>query len=196
MADEGRGDIVPECKQVEVNRQVALLRKGVAKAGGSAEVMVDWATSLRTTVAKGRLRAELAEAFAFLQPKLPMAPLGITCPVRPLGVLQEASKIAGTRVVHTGGTLGMLKLDACAYEHPQLSRIEFILKEHWNGAPESLTRMLGTIMINADMWGQEKMEGLIRAGSDAEPRPYITETVLRPEEQSQHCSPSVCVCVY
>ena len=56
--------------RVEVNRQVALLRKGVAKAGGSAEATVDWETNLRTMVAKGRLRAELAEAFAFLQPKL------------------------------------------------------------------------------------------------------------------------------
>ena len=90
----------------------------------------------------------------------------------------------------TGGALGWLNLSVSAYDQVPLKRIEHILREHWSGRAESIPTMLGSVIINSDLWDQGDTVNLIRASCDAEQGP---QTVAQPLRLSTAASSTSCV---
>lgn len=62
----------------------------------------------------------------------------------------------------------MINLKAEAYVYTQYSRIEWAFKQFWTGRPADIGTMIGTVLINADMWDKGDLTKLVRASNDSE----------------------------
>ena len=78
--------------KVEVNRQIAHLRQAATKAQPDKPSTVDWEDKLELLLTSGNFKAELNQAYDFLQNALPTKAAGAACAVRPVAVLEEAAK--------------------------------------------------------------------------------------------------------
>jgi hypothetical protein len=83
--------------KVEANRQIAQLRQAATKTKPDKPSTVDWEDKLELLLTSGNFKAELNQAYDFLQKELPTKAAGAACAVRPAAVLQEAAKM-GTPV--------------------------------------------------------------------------------------------------
>lgn len=77
---------------MEVNRQVAQLRQAATKTKPDTPSTVDWEDKLELLLTSGNFKAELNQAYDFLQNALPTKAAGAACAVRPAAVLEEAAK--------------------------------------------------------------------------------------------------------
>lgn len=83
--------------RMEVNRQIAQLRRAATSTKSDTPSTVDWQGTLELLLTSGNFKAELKQAYDFLEPQLPTKAAGAACAVRPTAVLQEAGK-TGTPV--------------------------------------------------------------------------------------------------
>ena len=83
--------------KMEANRQVAQLRKAATSTKSDTPSTVDWEVTLELLLTSGNFKAELKQAYDFLQHQLPTKAAGAACAVRPAAVLQEAAR-TGTPV--------------------------------------------------------------------------------------------------
>lgn len=128
-------------------------------------VEVDLEGKFSSIVRSGQLNTMLVEALALLQCSIPPTPAGSSCHVLAPEAVSEALK--STTVVTTGGSLSQLRLDIPAYPVWQAKRIELVIQK-WDKRPSSITELVGTIKINADMWDQTAPDQLCRASNDSE----------------------------
>ena len=109
----------------------------------------------------------------WLQGLLPLSAAGQRCLVRPASEIKKIIQdSAQTKTVQSGGTLSMLNLSRRAFPRINTAKVLFVLKS-WDGMPLSLSGLLGTIQVNADMWSDDVMSDLTRASSDAECQAWI-----------------------
>lgn len=78
--------------KMEANRQIAQLRKAATSTKSDTPSAVDWQRTLELLLTSGNFKAELKQAYDFLEPQLPTKAAGAACAVRPTALLQEARK--------------------------------------------------------------------------------------------------------
>ena len=76
--------------RIDENRQVAALRKAAHIKSDDSEV--NWVDKMESLLTSGSFKAELDQAYDFLQTRLPTKATGAACAVRPTAVLREAGK--------------------------------------------------------------------------------------------------------
>jgi hypothetical protein len=142
------------------------------KVAATAKIKLDWKEKLTKIVTEGNFEAELSAAWAYTQSILDALPAeGNRSPVREAKDIRD--KATAGKIIHSGGSLGMLSLAVPAHRFVQIHKIEHVLQEKWTGLPDSIGDILGgTILINCDMWlGGDELKNLSRASHDAEPWP-------------------------
>ena len=109
----------------------------------------------------------------WLQGLLPVSAAGQRCLVRQAAEIKKIIQdSAQTKTAQSGGTLAMLNLSRRAFPRINTAKVLFVLKS-WDGVPLSVSSLLGTIQVNADMWSDDVMSDLTRASSDAECQAWI-----------------------
>jgi hypothetical protein len=148
---------------MEANRAAAAARK----AAKTTAIQLDF-DNLMLQMMSGDPDKFMEEVYTWISPLLPQTAAGLRCPVRrPEEIKQVLSDSAHSKTVQSGGSLSMLRLSQKAFPRLSNSKVLFLLKS-WDGMPLSLGTLLGTVLVNADLWTTDTMSDLVRASSDAE----------------------------
>jgi hypothetical protein len=68
----------------------------------------------------------------------------------------------------------MINLTSQAY--PGLvspAKVQYFIENKWTGFPSDISSIIGTVLVNAELWDQPSFADLSRASSDAEPAPQM-----------------------
>ena len=151
--------------EADAKRAWALARKEARDAVCSFA----WRDALNAAVQAG-FAMELEKAFAWVADALKStSPSGLACPPKEPS---DVRKLLQSRdSVTVGGSLAMLCLGKAAYSYHQLNRILYAFEHGWTGKPSDITNIVGTVVVNADMWDGEGFHDLLRASHDSEPGP-------------------------
>jgi hypothetical protein len=158
-----------------------------AAAKTATNVSLDWADQLDALVRKG-LAEELQLVMRWCQTVLPTTAKGESCPTRPIEDVKAATCNCSCKTVEIccacqdllskphcssikiGGGLGQLDLATPANGYISASRLHKTFEQHWTGAPSQIASLIGTVIVNADLLGNN-IEMLQRASNDSEFEP-------------------------
>jgi hypothetical protein len=158
---------------IETKRQWAIARKEAQHAQMDPRF---WKTKLGPIVRANTFREELAKAHSWLDQKIAVDALGLRCTKRTPEDIKRSMASTGQKgaVTTMGGSLAMINLTSQAY--PGLvspAKVQYFIENKWTGFPSDISSIIGTVLVNAELWDQPSFADLSRASSDAEPAPQM-----------------------